>query len=83
MSNTFSDTIEKKYCLIGEVAGILNEHPSTVRYWVVAFGLEVKKTHTLRHFSKENIADLHRIKYLLRDEKFTLEGAKKKFKATV
>ena len=74
------DTIEKRYYNIGEVVNMLSIPAWTIRFWVMAFDLEVKKSGWTRKFSRTNIEQLHRIKYLLHGEGFTIEGAKRKFK---
>lgn len=62
---------------MGEVAAILDENTSAVRYWCNYFGQYVKPTRNAkgnRLFSEKDIEVLKQIKHLLKNEGLTLEG---------
>lgn len=74
--------IIKYYFTTPEVSEILGEVQSTIRFWSKAFGLYRKWKGYKKHwvFPRESLAKLHHIKRLLREEHFTIEGAKLKLK---
>lgn len=70
--------MEKLYYSIGEVATILSENVSLVRYWTNGFSKYIKLTRTSkgnRQYTKENIETLKQIHYLVKTQGMTLEGA--------
>jgi len=71
---------EKFYYTIKEVSEILNVPKSTIRFWEKNFkSLSPQRTTGKRRlYRKEDIELLKRIKYLLYEEGFSIEGAKKK-----
>lgn len=73
-------TDEKKYQYkITEVAEMLHETSSTLRFWESKFDFYVKPQtngHGTRKYKEEDIEKLKRIQYLLRERKLTIEGAK-------
>ena len=72
-----TDTIEKMYYTIGEVAKELNEPDFTIRFWDNHFGVSHKRTKANdRRFTREELDKMKTIKHLLRVRKFTIEGAK-------
>ena len=73
---------EKLYYKIGEVARITNVKPYVLRYWESEFKIiSPKKSLTKqRVYGKRDLELILEIKKLLYNEKFTLEGAKKKIK---
>lgn len=73
--------IVKKYFKIGEVSEILKESISCVRHWGKEFEIGHRSfVSQWRVFTRTDIAKLHMVKQLLRDEKYTLKGAKNKLK---
>jgi DNA-binding transcriptional MerR regulator len=66
---------------IGEVAEMTALEPYVLRYWEGEFGLKLTKSKNhQRLYQKKDIDQIHRIKTLLYDEKFTIAGAKKKLR---
>ena len=73
---------EKYYYTIGEVAEILGTSTSQLRYWSGEFNMNVRKNRKgERLFQKGDLVKLKRIQKLLKDEGFTIDGAKKKIKS--
>ena len=68
----------KLYYRIGEVAEYLGEEPSTLRFWEKEFKqIRPVKRNNERLYRPEDVALLETIQYLLREEKYTIEGAKR------
>ena len=66
---------------MGEVAQLLGEAPSAVRYWSNYFEKFVKPQRNAkgnRLFHEEDIETLKQIQYLLKNQGLTLEGAKQR-----
>lgn len=71
----------KLYYTIGEVAEIMQTTTSQLRYWSGEFHLNVRKNRKGdRLFQKEDLDRLQLIQRMLKDDGFTIEGAKKKLK---
>jgi DNA-binding transcriptional MerR regulator len=73
---------DKLYFKIGEVASIVGVKPYVLRYWESEFSL-VRPTKTRsRHrlYRPKDVETLMQIKRLLHDERFTIEGARKRLK---
>ncbi len=72
--------VEKLYYSIGEVAEMLDVPVSTVRFWEIEFDIlkPMKNKKGNRLFTPEDIKNIRIIHHLVRDEKMTLAGAKKK-----
>ena len=72
------DGIKKLYYSISEVAAETDLEPHVLRYWETEFEqLRPKKNRAgNRTYSEADIAVIARIRYLLKDEKYTLEGAR-------
>ncbi|MCS6818827.1 MAG: MerR family transcriptional regulator [Chitinophagales bacterium] len=70
--------IEKLYYTIGEVAQMLNLSPSQIRYWETEFpALRPRKDRKgNRLFTKDDIAMLKMLSYLLKEKGLTIEGAR-------
>lgn len=69
----------KKYWDIGEIERLLNEQACNIRYWCKMFGLELHRSkNNYRKFTKEDVIRLTEIHRLLRVDRYTIEGAKKK-----
>ena len=69
---------DKLYFKIGEVSGLLGVEPYVLRYWETEFSaLAPKKSGTgHRLYRRKDVELLLRIKHLLYDKKFTIEGAR-------
>ena len=71
----------KLYYTIGEVAEIMQTSTSQLRYWSGEFLLNVRKNRKGdRLFQKEDLEQLKMIQRMLKDEGYTIEGAKKQLK---
>lgn len=66
--------------LIGKVCKLLDVKPHVIRYWEKEFPfLAPKKNVTGRKiYTDREINILHRLKYLLHERRYTIEGARKK-----
>ncbi|WP_254639972.1 MerR family transcriptional regulator [Chitinophaga sp. GbtcB8] len=75
-------TLDKQYYSISEVAGMFRVNTSLIRYWENEFDiLQPKKNRKGdRLFRQEDIHSLKLIYHLLRERKYTIEGAKQKLK---
>ncbi len=74
-------TFEKLFYKIGEVAEITGLEPYVLRYWEGEFNLKLTKSkNQQRLYQKKDIDQIHRIKQLLYEEKFTIAGAKRKLR---
>ena len=73
----------KYFYTIGEVSNLLGVKPYVVRYWESEFSfLKPRKDDgRIRKYSAENIELLKRIKDMLYNQRFTIEGARQKLKA--
>jgi DNA-binding transcriptional MerR regulator len=69
---------DKLYFRIGEVSKLLDVEPYVVRFWETEFrGLSPKKSDKgQRLFRRKDVELLLRIKHLLYEKKFTIEGAR-------
>lgn len=69
----------KLYFKIGEVSQLVGVEAHVLRYWESEFpGLSPRKSETgQRMFRRKDVELLLRIKHLLYDQKFTIEGARK------
>src|SRR6476661_3718101 len=69
---------DKLYFKIGEVSDLLGVEPYVLRYWETEFSvLSPKKSGTgHRLYRRKDVELLLRIKYLLYEKKFTIEGAR-------
>ncbi|NIG52706.1 MerR family transcriptional regulator [Chitinophaga sp. Cy-1792] len=74
--------LDKQYYSISEVATMFKVNTSLVRYWENEFDiLQPKKNRKGdRLFRQEDIHSLKLIYHLLRERKYTIEGAKQKLK---
>ncbi|MEP0545831.1 MAG: MerR family transcriptional regulator [Rhodothermales bacterium] len=70
--------IRKLYHSISEVAALAELEPHVLRYWETEFEeLHPKKNRAgNRVYTERDIATVMRIRHLLRDDKFTIEGAR-------
>lgn len=71
-----------KFYKIGEVAKMLELPASTLRYWEGHFKQlrPVKSTGGQRFYTEKHIEMLTQLKEMLHNERYTIEGAKQRFK---
>jgi len=71
--------IKKLYHSIGEVAEMLGVEPHVLRYWETEFGqLRPRKNKAGRRVYRDSdIELLHVIQRLLKEDKYTIEGARR------
>jgi DNA-binding transcriptional MerR regulator len=74
---------DKLYFKIGEVSDLLGVEPYVLRYWETEFAvLSPKKSGTgHRLYRRKDVELLLRIKHLLYEKKFTIEGARQSLQA--
>ena len=74
---------DKLYFKIGEVSELLGVEPYVLRYWESEFPvLSPKKSGTgHRLYRRKDVEVLLRIKHLLRDKRYTIEGARQSLQA--
>lgn len=72
------DRIKKLYYSIGEVSEITGLEQHVLRYWETEFEeLRPRKNRAGRRvYTEEDIAMVRRVQHLLKDEKYTIEGAR-------
>ncbi len=76
-----SDIPDKLYFRIGDVSRIIGVKPYVLRYWETEFKFEpYKRSSKQRIYSRKDVELIKEIKRLLYDERYTIEGAKKKLK---
>lgn len=76
--------MDKLFYTIGEVAKMLDENTSTIRFWTNSFPKDLNPKRNAkgnRLYSPENIDTLKQIKFLLKDCGLTLDGAAKRLGA--
>jgi DNA-binding transcriptional MerR regulator len=77
-----SSRSQKLYYSIGEVAEVLGESPSLIRYWEQQFE-ELKPRRSgggTRHYTREDIEVLQAIHSMLKKDGLTIKGAKEKLR---
>lgn len=69
---------QKQYYPIGDVAVMFNENTSLIRFWANEFSILKPKKNKKgdRYFRPEDVKNLKMIHHLLRERKYTIEGAK-------
>lgn len=69
---------QKQYYSIGDVAAMFKENTSLIRYWENEFSILNPKKNKKgdRFFRPEDVKNLKMIYHLLRERKYTIEGAK-------
>jgi len=69
---------QKQYYSIGDVASMFKENISLIRYWENEFPILKPKKNKKgdRFFRPEDVKNLKMIYHLLRERKYTIEGAK-------
>jgi len=70
--------MEKLYYSIGEVSDIVDQEPHVLRYWEQEFDvLSPRKNRAGRRvYTEEDIEVVERIRFLLKEEKYTIAGAR-------
>jgi DNA-binding transcriptional MerR regulator len=70
--------MEKLYYSIGEVSDIVGQEPHVLRYWEQEFDvLSPRKNRAGRRvYTDDDVEVVERIRHLLKDEKYTIEGAR-------
>src|ERR1019366_10657527 len=78
MADEFPEIPDKLVFRIGEVSELVGVEPYVLRYWESEFpALAPKKSSSgQRMFRRKDVELLLRIKHLLYDQKFTIEGAR-------
>ena len=78
-SPEFTDIPDKLYFRIGEVSGLVGVEPYVLRYWETEFpAVGPKKSGTgHRMYRRKEVELLLKIKYLLYEKKYTIEGARR------
>lgn len=74
---------DKLYFKIGEVSELLGVEPYVLRYWETEFAVLSPKKSGSGHrlYRRKDVELLLRIKHLLRDKRFTIEGARQSLQA--
>ena len=78
--------IEKIYFTTGEVARELKEPDSVIRFWMSKVGIQPKRRDCnngflgYRQITAREFDLIKKVKYLVRERRFTLEGAKMEIK---
>lgn len=74
--------VEKKYFSISEVADMFKVNQSLLRFWETQFdNLNPKRSPKgRRYYSHDDVELLKSIFYLMREQKLTIEGAKKRLR---
>ncbi len=69
---------QKQYYSIGDVASMFKENTSLIRYWENEFDILKPRKNKKgdRYFRPEDVKNLKMIYHLLRERKYTIEGAK-------
>ena len=74
---------KKLYYTISEVAEMLKENTSTLRFWEKEFGFPNPRTNKkgTRFYAEKDIEELKLICFLLREKGLTIQGAKENLKS--
>ena len=74
---------EKLYYSIGEISKILGISTSKIRFWEKEFDIINPKKNKKgnRLFTKKDLENIKLIQHLLKEKKYTIDGAKKKIRA--
>ena len=70
----------KRYFTIGEVSKLCNVESHVLRYWEQEFPTlsPVKRRGNRRYYQRHDVLLIRQIRSLLRDQKYTIDGARKK-----
>ena len=74
---------DKRYYTIGEVADICDIKPHVLRYWEREFPQlsDISRRQNRRYYRRDEVELLMMIKKLLREDGFTIDGARGQLKA--
>ena len=74
---------DKRYFTIGEVADICDIKPHVLRYWEREFPQlsDISRRQNRRYYQRDEVELLLNIKKLLREDGFTIDGARGQLKA--
>ena len=74
----------KRYFTIGEVSGLCNVKPHVLRYWEQEFAQlnPVKRRGNRRYYQRHEVLLIRRIRELLYDEGFTINGARSRLNSS-
>jgi DNA-binding transcriptional MerR regulator len=74
--------ITRRYYSIGDVAEIIGQNPSVLRFWEKEFGelYTRKSSGGRRQYTSEDVELIKTIHHLLKEKKFTIEGAREHLK---
>jgi DNA-binding transcriptional MerR regulator len=74
---------DKLYFKIGEVADIVGVKPYVLRYWESEFSVIKPAKTRFKHrlYRRKDVETLLQIKRLLHEQRFTIEGARKRLKS--
>ncbi|HVZ96265.1 MAG TPA: MerR family transcriptional regulator [Chitinophagaceae bacterium] len=72
------ELFKKQYYSIGDVAAMFKENTSLIRYWENEFSILKPRKNRKgdRYFRPEDVKNLKMIYHLLRERKYTIDGAK-------
>ncbi len=83
MTRTTVKKGEKLYYTVSDIATMLSENESLIRFWNKEFS-EVLKPHRnkrgVRYFSKEEVEIYKKIYFLVRERGYTISGAREQLK---
>lgn len=73
----------KYYYTIGETSKITGLKPHVLRYWETEFSQlnPIRRKGSNRKYTQKDIKLIKKIKYLLYEKKYTIEGAQKRLKS--
>lgn len=74
--------VERMYYRIGEAAQLVGVQPHVLRYWQSEFRAirPIKSASGQRVYSRRDIETLLRVKTLLKDQGYTIDGARKRLR---
>ncbi|MDG2201956.1 MAG: MerR family transcriptional regulator [Burkholderiales bacterium] len=74
---------DKRYFTIGEVSKLCDIKPHVLRYWEQEFPVlqSVDRRSTRRYYQRKDVLTILRIKHLLREDGFTISGARLKLRS--
>ncbi len=75
---------DKRYFQIGEVSGLCDVKPHVLRYWEREFPQvkPVRRTGNRRYYQYKDVLVVRRIRSLLYDQGFTIDGARQYLKSS-
>lgn len=78
--NDLHEVVEKQYYTITEVAEIVSESPTVLRFWEKEFEVlrPRKGSHGNRMYINRDIEIIKMIHYLVRQKRYTLSGARER-----